>query len=537
MVDKLMEIWKKVSEKVLTWWNKFQRKQKNLIIGVSAGVVVAIAILVAILTRKTFVELATCESTKEAGAIQTILESEGLTYKISNDGLVIEVLDKQESKARVLLGSNDIPTTAYTLEDALNGSFSTTEADKLKKYKLYCEGHLEEDLKNFAAVKNATVQLTMPEQNGTLIAQKEETFAGVTLELEAGANFDEKNAAAMAKFIATSLGNITTDNITIVDTNQRILFPVEDSYSSMEKADSMMMLKQEAESLLKQEVKKVLLGTNEFTQVEVATNVVMDFSKTEETEHTYFAPEGQEQGVYSHDELYKSTTKEGLAGVPGTDSNSETDYMIENGSEQTLSTYEHKRDYLPNEKIVTTVKPTGQIVYASSTMAISAIRYKTIKEEEARIQGLLDGVTWEEYKIANAGRTKLEIDKDLVGMAANATGIPTKNVTLVAYEEILFIDEVLPEVDYKDIIQIVLIIVILGMLGFVVFMSLRTQKEVEEEEELAVEELLQSTHQDELENIELEQKSEARKLIESFVEENPEAVATLLRNWLDADWA
>ncbi len=66
-------------------------------------------------------------------------------------------------------------------------------------------------------------------------------------------------------------------------------------------------------------------------------------------------------------------------------------------------------------------------------------------------------------------------------------------------------------------------------------MSLRTKKEVIEEEELSVEELLQSNQQ-ELESIETEQKSEARKLIENFVEENPEAVATLLRNWLDEDW-
>ena len=78
--------------------------------------------------------------------------------------------------------------------------------------------------------------------------------------------------------------------------------------------------------------------------------------------------------------------------------------------------------------------------------------------------------------------------------------------------------------------------IILALLAFVVIMSLRTKKEVEEEEELMVEDLLQSTQMEELENIELEQKSEARKLIESFVEENPEAVATLLRNWLDEDW-
>ena len=60
----------------------------------------------------------------------------------------------------------------------------------------------------------------------------------------------------------------------------------------------------------------------------------------------------------------------------------------------------------------------------------------------------------------------------------------------------------------------VLIVIILTLLAFVVLMSLRTKKEVEEEEELAVEDLLQSNI-DELEGIETEQKSEARKLIEN----------------------
>ena len=37
-------------------------------------------------------------------------------------------------------------------------------------------------------------------------------------------------------------------------------------------------------------------------------------------------------------------------------------------------------------------------------------------------------------------------------------------------------------------------------------------------------------------DIEVETKSETRKMIEKFVDENPEAVASLLRNWLNEDW-
>ena len=65
---------------------------------------------------------------------------------------------------------------------------------------------------------------------------------------------------------------------------------------------------------------------------------------------------------------------------------------------------------------------------------------------------------------------------------------------------------------------------------------MRSAKAAEPEEELSVESLLQSTPAEVLEDIELEEKSETRKLIEKFVDENPEAVASLLRNWLTEDW-
>ena len=66
-----------------------------------------------------------------------------------------------------------------------------------------------------------------------------------------------------------------------------------------------------------------------------------------------------------------------------------------------------------------------------------------------------------------------------------------------------------------------------------------TGKKVEEEpevEELSVEELLESQPEEVLEDIEMDQGSETKRLIEKFVEENPEAAAVLLRNWLNEDY-
>ena len=58
------------------------------------------------------------------------------------------------------------------------------------------------------------------------------------------------------------------------------------------------------------------------------------------------------------------------------------------------------------------------------------------------------------------------------------------------------------------------------------------------EPELSVEDLLATTQEESesLEEIELGEKSETRTMIEKFVDENPEAVASLLRNWINEDW-
>jgi len=126
----------------------------------------------------------------------------------------------------------------------------------------------------------------------------------------------------------------------------------------------------------------------------------------------------------------------------------------------------------------------------------------------------------------------------LYSVVSDASGIAVEDITIVAYEEPFFVDkESAFHFEFTDVLQVVLIIIILLLLAYVVLRSFKRDKvEEEEPEELSVENLLQSMPTETLEDIELETKSETRKMIEKFVEENPEAVANLLRNWLSEDW-
>lgn len=534
MADRLKEI----PAKLLEWWNKYTSKQKTIIISIAAGVVLALAILVTVLTRPQYELLVTCESTKESSAIIELLEgaSPAIDYVYSEDGYQIKVEKSQIGQANVLLGANNIPTTRMAITDVTQGGLSTTESDKLKLYKAYMEEMLEADLESIENVISAKVILNIPEDDGTMIAQNEDASAGIVLELNDALTNDQ--AANIAQFVKTSLGNEKIQTITIMDNEANLLFSGDDTSSITGTANSQFTVKQQTEAVLQSNIKKVLLGTNEYNLVEVSSNLELDFSSVEETEHLFYAPDGQAQGVLSHEDIYEAESTGGVSGVPGTDSNNEdnTDYVIQDYESSSSSTSEISRDYLPNEKVTLTKIPAGLVKYGNSSISVAAIKYKVLKEEDAKNQGFLDGITWDEYKAMNQERTKLEVDEDLVDLVAKASGISAENISFVAYEEPMYIDAESLPITGTDILQIVLIVLILGLLAFVIFRSMRSEKVTEEEEEVSVESLLQSTPETVLEDLEVETKSETRKLIEKFVDENPEAAANLLRNWLNEDW-
>ena len=155
--------------------------------------------------------------------------------------------------------------------------------------------------------------------------------------------------------------------------------------------------------------------------------------------------------------------------------------------------------------------------------------------------GDLEGTTFEEYRaqIESQGAQRQEVDAETIDVIAKATGIDAERISVIAYQEPLFIPSEGSGRTFSDYLEIVLAVLIFALLGFVVFMSTRKEKAPDLEPELSVETLLQTTKENEeesLEDIGFKEKSEARVLIEKFVEEKPEAVASLLRNWLNEDW-
>ena len=481
--------------------------------------------------------MVTCETTAQASEIIDTLDSAGIAHRESNDGLKIDVESSKQSAANLALGSAGYVPDALNLNDYLGNSMSTTATDKERLYNSYLEQYITQTIEAQSAVKSAKVHLSFPKDNGTLAAQNEEASAFIQLELDG--TFTSANAAALAKCVATWLRNDTTANITIMDTDSNLLFAGGDDYTSAGIANSMQELQNQAESMIANQVKKVLLGTKQYNDAAVTSHLSMDFSDYKETVKEYYANSGRDEGMLSHEETYESENTNDGGGVPGTTSNGEsgkTTYVSPDSNNSSSSTSETSRDYLPNESITDKVTPAGGINYTNSSISIAAITYKEIHYEDVKRQGLLDGTTWDEYKTQNSADTKLDVDSDMYSLVANATGISESNITIIAYESPIFYDKESTPVSWQNVLSVVMLVLILGLLVFVVLRSMRTRQTVQQEEEVSVENMLQSTPETELEDIDVESKSETRKMIEKFVDENPESAAALLRNWLNEDW-
>lgn len=526
----------KVLDRILEWWKKFNTKQKTLLISIVAVVLVALAILAAVVSKPKMVTLVTCETTAESGQVKNILDSENISYELSDDGLAFKVNEKDYANASIVLGTNDIPTSGTKLSDVFDGGFSSTEADKTKKYKLYLEEYYAEKLETLSNVDAAAVTLDLPDEDGTILSKGEQ--AHVTAILTLNGTMDEEQAAGLAKYLATNVGNDDTSNVLILDNGSNVLYSGEDETSVTGNANTQLSLKVKAENQVKGEVRDVLIGSSLFDNVEVGTNLVMNFDQTTESTHEYYAPDGQTNGMIGSQSEYESEAVGGAAATPGTDSNNDTTYVLPDNDYTSSSVSETNTNYQNNEKITTTTPAVGTVDYNGSSISAVATNYVIYDEDVLRASGALDNMTFDEYVAANSAPVKTTVDQDLYTLISNATGIPESNITIIAYDQPMFQYSKGSSRTISDYLQIILAVLIFALLGYVVFRSTRKEKVVEPEPELSVESLLESTKEsaDTLQDIGFNEKSETRILIEKFVEENPEAAASLLRNWLNEEW-
>lgn len=521
-----------MSTQITEKWNTLSKKQK-IQIGVSIGCILITLVVAVFLFSKPKYEviLRNIEAQDIAQAAE-VLDNEKIAYEVIDNGKSIQVVNKDVVNAKLALTRENIPKGGYTFEDAMNNTMSTTESERKAKMQQLAEVELERALMSMDAISFADVKLVIPEEKNSFIASKQESSASVLLTMAKPQS--SKQIEGIARFVSSSVSGLKMNHINIIDTEGNTLYSGEED--QLLSSNKQQEIKLAAEKDINGKVLQILEPI--YNEVRISSNLILDFDQYEEVREEY-VPQFKEDGrgiIQREKEQSSEATNTQTGAEPGVAANNGNapTYQIGNGAAGESKTNNKEIEYVNNKVVSNIVKTPGNIDYKNSTLAVHVFKEKIYKQEE--IEKTLDAnTTWSTFKQANNTNVPITVDNEIVESIKYGTGID--NVVVYGYEKPVFVDTEPYEINIKDYLPFVLILLIIIVVVIAIFKFRKHDEIVETEPELEVEEMLNVAKNDvqQLEEIELKESLETKKQIERFVDEKPEAVANLLRNWLTED--
>ncbi|HCC07611.1 MAG TPA: flagellar M-ring protein FliF [Clostridiales bacterium] len=537
------ETFERMLQQVTEKWNQVDRGEK---IKLSLIVIVILAILgiaVFMFTKSSYVRLTDEQvSYKTMGEIKTVLDSNKITYELSEDGQGVMVNKKDLAKARIAVSTENILGSEYSWSEfSSENMMGLTETEKKYRYKKLKEEELVGALKKIEGVSDAIVKLTIPEDSPFVTDEKKTAKAGVQLSLSRA--LTKKEVMGVANFVAASVEDLSINNVSISDTSPSVLFSGEEmndpATGNLSKYDEVRTAK---ENEVQNKVKALLSPM--YDDVTVTANLKINFDKYKETNEKVSSPfEGGKKGIPITEQI-QTTANESGAGTaePGYESNSGTTDYLTGSTDTSKSTSENtSTTYAVNKTVSEMEKSTGDALLDESSLSVIVWRTKAYDYSELNKQGLLKDTTWKDYvtKIQST-TTTLVLDTDIVDLIKKGTGI--SDVKITGYEKPVFIEEAKFDFPIQEYIPVIIIIMAILMFAFYLIRKTKSAAPVHHSEpELSVEQMLVSTRSRNGKNADglpeiHENDSETKRRIEDFIEQKPQLVAQLLKNWIAEDW-
>jgi flagellar M-ring protein FliF len=292
-------------------------KQVGLLAGVAAAVAAAIW-LVLWSQGQNYSVLYGQLSERETGQIMDALTAAGIEFKLSPSGAV-SVPETKVQEARIRLASQGLPQSdsmgieMIQKESALGNSTLMESA----RYQSVLETELARTIIKVQGVQSARVHLALPKPSVFLRDARKAT-ASVMLQLYPGRRLEPGQVAAVVHLVASSVPELSANDVTLVDQAGSLLNSPDESAESAASTRQLDYTRKLEEGYQQRiiELLEPLVGAG---RVRATVTADLDFTVTEETHENY---DPQKTAVRS-EQTSKESRKggDGAEGIPGALSN------------------------------------------------------------------------------------------------------------------------------------------------------------------------------------------------------------------------
>lgn len=502
-----------LSQGINNTWAKLGKTQK-IIVSASFVMVFVILIIIAFNASKgpNYGVLWSNLDPLDGGAIIGELDKQGVPYKLTNGGTTITIPANMVHETRLSLASQGLPSSGVVgFESIASNGIWATDFDRQVQYLRALSGELTRTIKSISGVDDARVHIVLPEPS-VFVSQRQPATAAVLVQTKPMHELNSGTVKAIINLVARSVQNLSSQDVTVVDSSGRLL---SQDYALLSGAEGASELAYELTTKVEQELERRLINLlgpvlgpgNIVCQVRAELN--MDKVTSIDTVYDNTEPQGILLGTEEIRETYHGTGTPpgGVAGgldVPTYGSTSETETEWER--------IESRRNYEVNQSITETIINPGSVKRLSVAVVVNG----DIDEEVRTLVG--DTVS-----------AALGLDPARQDMIS-VTGIPF-DTTLAHQIQEAFADvpQGLPPLYlYSAVAAGVLVI------GAIVLLLLkRRNKKVEEDiEEFLPEPVLQEAP---TVSPEIMERQKLKEAADKLARTNPEAVASLVKTWLLED--
>ncbi len=329
-------------QKIIAVWQKINVVQRALLI----AIILAMGTIGMLLTH--WAKLPDMQilyadlSPEEAAKITDKISEKGIAYELRNGGKSVYAPSEKIYQLRIDLAKDGLPggdKGGYSLFD--NEKIGISPFVQNVNLKRALQDELAKSIQMIDGVLYARVHIVSSEQ-ALFNSNQPQTSASIVLKLKPGYRLSNTNIAAIANLVAGSVEGLKTDNITIVDSDGRLLSSQADGSAIASSAGTVQDYKERVEQNLANKVEQMLLAVLGPGRATVRVSAEVNMTSIQMVTETY-NPTGKvptKEETKSNSETEPATSGEAgktLAGGVKKDETSTTEYLVGKTVEQKSS--------------------------------------------------------------------------------------------------------------------------------------------------------------------------------------------------------
>ncbi|GAB1597224.1 flagellar basal-body MS-ring/collar protein FliF [Lysobacter claricitrinus] len=224
------------------------------------------------------------KSTEDASQLLTTAQ---IPFRVDTGTGALAVPADKIGEAKMALASAGLPANGDKGFEAMEGDqgFGTSQFVESARYQHAMEIELARTISNLRPVREARVHLALPKPSA-FTRDKESASASVVLQLRTGATLEQNQVDAIVNLVATSVPDLPTTRITVVDQFGRMLTS-RDPTSAEAIGQQQFDQQHRQEAVYVQRIEQLLEPMTGPGRVSAEVSVDMDFNETEEAKETY----------------------------------------------------------------------------------------------------------------------------------------------------------------------------------------------------------------------------------------------------------